>query len=248
MKKSYVYKYINHLIGKAILRYRMIDDGDRILVAVSGGKDSLTLLWFLRERLKWIPLKYELVALHIDLGFGLNTAGSMERFFRENGFEYKIIRTNIGPMAHSEKNRENPCFLCSRMRRKLIFETARELDCKKIAFGHHKDDVIETLFINILYGASISTMLPVQGFFKGMFSVIRPLYMVDEGLISRFFEYMKWPRMDMGCPSSGSSRRRVVKGILEKLYRCNHKIKGNIFHAMHNIRIEYLPCSGLNTG
>jgi len=244
MKKGYLYKYINHLIGKAIIRYRMIENGDRILVAVSGGKDSLTLLWFLRERLKWIPLKYELVALHIDLGFGVSTANIMDNFFRENNFEHRIIKTDIGPTAHSEKNRENPCFLCSRMRRKLIFEMAKELNCKKIAFGHHRDDVIETLFINILYGASISTMLPVQEFFKGMFRVIRPLYMVDEEFIDKFSEHMKWPKIDTGCLTAGSSKRETIKEILNQLYRSNQKIKGNIFHAMHNVKPEYLPRLG----
>lgn len=241
MTGRYLYKYINHLIGKAIVKYKMIEDGDRILVAVSGGKDSLTLLWFLKERLKWIPLEYKLFAVHIDMGFNVSTADIMEKFFRKNGLEYRIIRTKIGQMAHSKENKENPCFLCSRMRRKLIFETANEMNCKKIAFGHHKDDVIETLFINILYGANISTMLPVQQFFNGMFRLIRPLYMVDKELIIRFSKYMEWPHIDMGCPTANSSKRNTVKEILKTLYKDNHKVKGNIFHALHNVRPEYLP-------
>lgn len=239
MKKSYLQKLINHLIGKAVVQYEMIKDGDRVLVAVSGGKDSLTLLWFLRERLKWVPINYKIIALHIDMGFGTRSGERMEEFFRENGFDYKVIKTDIGPRSYKEK--ENPCFLCSRRRRKLIFETAQELGCPKIAFGHHKDDVIETLFLNILYSGSISTMLPVQDFFEGRFKIIRPLYMVDEELINKFFQSMKWPHIDIGCPLSDSSKRRKIKELLNQLYRQNKKIKGNIFHAIHNVKLEYLP-------
>jgi len=91
MKTSYIQKFINHLIGKAIVQYKMINDGDRILVAVSGGKDSLTLLWFLRERLKWIPIDYEIIAIHVDMGFSIRSGDKMEAFFKSNNFNYKII-------------------------------------------------------------------------------------------------------------------------------------------------------------
>jgi tRNA 2-thiocytidine biosynthesis protein TtcA len=219
----------------------MIEDGDHVMVAVSGGKDSLSLLWFLRERIKWIPIDYKLTAVHVDPGFGTQSGDRLAVFLSERGIEHRIIRSEIGPKAHSRENKENPCFLCSRLRRKALFELAAEMDCNKIAFGHHKDDLIETFFLNIFYGASVSTMLPVQEFFEGRLVVIRPFFMLDEDIIDRYARFMGWPRIELGCPTAGSSKREVVKQMLKQFYRTNRKIKGNIFHAMQNVRAEYLP-------
>ena len=237
---SFVQKEMKRLVGKAIHKWRMIGDGDHVLVAVSGGKDSLALLWLLRERLKRVPLEYRVTAVHVDPGFGSDSAEQMEGFFLDHRFEYRVIRSDIGPRAHGPENPENPCFLCSRLRRKLLFELASELGCNLIAFGHHKDDLIETFFLNVFYGASISTMLPVQKLFGGKLTIIRPLYMVDENLIRRYVETMRWPRVELACPTAGSSKREGIKEMLNGLYRSNKKIKGNIFHALQNVNPEYL--------
>ena len=237
---SFVDKELKRLTGKAIHGRQMIMDGDHVMVAVSGGKDSLALLWLLKERIRRIPIHYRVTAVHVDPGFGNDSAGQMEAFFSEHGFEYRIIRSDIGPRAHGPENRENPCFLCSRLRRKLLFELAAEIGCNRIAFGHHKDDLIETFFLNVFYGASISTMLPVQELFKGSLTVIRPLYLVDEGLLRRFAQSMGWPETDLGCPTAGSSKREEIKEMLNRFYRTNRKIKGNIFHALKNVNPEYL--------
>ena len=237
---SFAAKEIKRLMGKAIHTLDMLRDGYHVLVAVSGGPDSLTLLWFLRDRIKRIPIEYRMTAVHVDPGFGADSADKMESFFSKHGFEYRIIRSDIGPRAHGRENRENPCFLCSRMRRKLIFETATELGCNKIAFGHHKDDLIETFFLNVFYGASISTMLPVQEFFKGELIVIRPLYLIDERLIKRYAGDREWPGIELGCPTAGSSKREEIKKMLKNFYRSNKKIKGNIFHALKNVNPDYL--------
>jgi tRNA 2-thiocytidine biosynthesis protein TtcA len=237
---SYAAKEMKRLLGKAVHGRQMIQDNDHVLVAVSGGKDSLSLLWLLRERLKRIPITYQVTAVHVDPGFRTDSGTQMAAFFETHGFAYRIIRTDIGPQAHGPDNRENPCFLCSRMRRKLLFKTAGELGCNKIAFGHHKDDMIETLFLNLFYGASISTMKPVQEFFKGKLVVIRPFYMLDEQTILRYSEEMHWPVIDMGCPTSGSSKREEIKQLLKRLYQTNRKIKGNIFHALQNVKLDYL--------
>jgi tRNA 2-thiocytidine biosynthesis protein TtcA len=232
---------LKRLMGRAIHTHQMIRDGDHVLVGVSGGKDSMSLLWLLRDRIRRVPKKYKLTAIHVDPGFGADSAGQMERFFRANGFDYRIFRSDIGPRAHSAENRENPCFLCSRLRRKILFDQAQELGCERIALGHHKDDVIETFFINVFYGASVSTMLPVQRFFGGKVKVVRPLYMVDEDRLRRYAKAMGWPAVDLGCPTAGSSKRQEVKDLLNRLYRSNQKIRGNIFHALQNVKSEYLP-------
>ena len=143
-------------------------------------------------------------------------------------------------MGHSEQNRENPCFLCSRLRRKRLFEIADELGCNKLALGHTKDDIIETLFLNICYAGEISTMIPSQTFFKGRFTVIRPLAFVDEDLTRRFAREQKFPYFINPCPSAGVSKRHEIKSILNKRYKSNRKIKGNIFRAMSNVKNEYL--------
>jgi tRNA 2-thiocytidine biosynthesis protein TtcA len=126
------------------------------------------------------------------------------------------------------------------MRRKILFETARDLGCNLLAFGHHKDDLIETFFLNVFYGASLSTMLPVQPFFDGTLTVIRPFYMLDERLVNRFVRDMNWPEIQLGCPTAGSSKREEIKEMLQGFYRTNKKIKGNIFHALQNVKPEYL--------
>jgi tRNA 2-thiocytidine biosynthesis protein TtcA len=237
---SYVAKEIRRLTGKAIHTKDMIRDGDHVMVAVSGGKDSLALLWLLKERIKRVPIDYRITAVHVDPGFGANSADQMTSFFLAHGFEFRVIESDIGPKAHGPQNRENPCFLCSRLRRKLLFQTAEEFGCNRIAFGHHKDDLIETFFLNVFYGASISTMVPVQGLFGGKLTVIRPFYLVDEDLILRYAQLMDWPEISLDCPTAGSSKREEVKNMLKLFYRSNRKIKGNIFHALQNVNAEYL--------
>jgi len=239
MRKG-IFKRINHLIGKAIGTYNMIQDGDRIAVAVSGGRDSLTLLWFLKERLKWIPVQYELLAVHIDLGFDKDGSKRLEAFFKENQIPYEIVKTDIRAKLYSN-SKDNFCFLCSRQRKKVIFEIADSLGFSKIAYGHNKDDVIETLFLNMFYGANISTMLPVQSFFDGRFQIIRPLYLVDKELIDKFFYSVKWPSVEMKCPFADSSKRKEIRELLKQIYSKRKRIKKNIFHAIHNMRPEYLP-------
>jgi tRNA 2-thiocytidine biosynthesis protein TtcA len=237
---DYTTKEVKRLMGKAIHTREMIQEGDHVMVAVSGGKDSMTLLWLLRERIKRIPIDYTITAVHVDPGFGADSAAQMEAFFSDHDFDYHILRSDIGPKAHGPENRENPCFLCSRLRRTMLFQLADEIQCNKIAFGHHKDDVIETFFLNIFYGASVSTMLPVQDFFQGKLTVIRPLYMLEEDRIRKYAKSMAWPEINMGCPTAGASKREDIKRMLKEFYRTNKKIKGNIFHALQNVKMEYL--------
>ncbi len=238
---SYLTKEMKTVVGKAIHTRQMIREGDHILVAVSGGKDSLALLWQLKEHIKRVPITYRITAVHVDPGFGSDSAGQMKVFFDAIGVGYRIITGDFGPKAHSPENMENPCFLCSRRRRKILFETAAELGCNKLALGHHKDDLIETFFLNVFFSASISTMLPVQHLFNGRLTIIRPLFLLDENKIARYARSMDWPEIDLGCPTAGSSRREDIKLMLKGFYRSNKKIKGNIFHALQNVNPAFLP-------
>ncbi|MGE0087135.1 MAG: ATP-binding protein [Desulfococcaceae bacterium] len=235
-----LYRTLNRAIGQALHRYQMIADGDRIAVGLSGGKDSLTLMWFLHERLARIPIRYELFAIYIDPGFEKGFSRQLERYCGEMGYRLRTEITDYGILSHSSHNRENPCFLCSRLRRKRLFEIADELGCRKLALGHNQDDIIETLFLNMCYAGEISTMLPVQPFFKGKFTVIRPLAFADEDLIRRFAAARDFPEFANPCPSAGISKRNEIKELLQQLYRTNRKVRGNIFRSLSHVRPDYL--------
>lgn len=238
--KASCYRSINRRVGQAVGRYEMIADGDRILVGLSGGKDSLTLMWTLAERLRRAPVDYELTALYIDPGFEGGFGEDLAVYCRRQGYRFRWEHTDYGLRAHGPGNRENPCFLCSWNRRKRIFEIADELGCNKVALGHHQDDIIETLFLNMCYAGEISTMKPVQPFFEGLFTIIRPLALVTENLISQFARQQRFPRYPNPCPSSTESKRKEIKDLLARLYQSNRKVRGNIFRAIRHVNSEYL--------
>jgi tRNA 2-thiocytidine biosynthesis protein TtcA len=226
------YKMLNRAMGRAVHRYGMISDKDRILVAVSGGKDSLTLLWMLEERRRRIPVTYDLYPVHIDPGFDKEFSETLSAYCDRLNMHLQVEHTDFGIVAHSPQNKENPCFLCSWRRRKRLFEIADALGCNKLALGHNKDDIIETVFINIFYAGEISTMIPVQPLFNGRLTVIRPLALADEALIRRFGDEQHFPKLENPCPSASCSKRSDVKDLLSALYKTNDKIKGNIFRSL----------------
>ena len=234
-------KSLNRAIGKVIHDYAMVRDGDRILVGLSGGADSLSLLWMLADRLRRVPVRYDLTAAHLDLGFGGQGAGDALRAFCSGlGVPLRVELTDYGIQGHSPSNRENPCFLCARLRRKRLFEIADEFGCRTLALGHNRDDIIETMFLNMFYAGEISTMLPAQTLFNGRFTIIRPMAYADKDVINRFARDRQLPVAENPCPTSKRSRRQSVKQMLQELYRSNRKIKGNIFRAMRNVKSEYL--------
>lgn len=233
-------KAVNHDFGRAIHHYEMIEDGDRILVGVSGGKDSLTLLWLLQERLARIPIHYTLHAVYVDPGFEAGFVEPLRDWCRRLGIDLQVEYTDFGVFAHSDENRENPCFLCARWRRKRIFEVAAQTGCNKIAFGHHKDDIIETFFINMCYTGTMGTMCPSQSMFEGRFTIIRPLAFVDEDRITRFAADHQFPEFVNPCPSAGVSKRQEIRSALDRLHGGKKKIKDNIFRSLSHINLEYM--------
>ena len=243
MKKRrfpYHIQRIFHWVGKAIDQYQMIEEGDRILVGVSGW-DSLCLLWVLRERLKWIPVKYEIKALYIDPGFDEKIRQVIEGYLKRELFDYDIIKTDIGVEAHKSNNQKNPCFFCSRERRKKLFTFAADIHYNKIALGHHLDDINATLFVNILYGSSISTMKPRQDLFKGRITIIRPFAFIYREQIQRLANFLSLSPIVNPCPSSKSSQRKAINDLLNHFYKKDQRIRYNIFQAMRNVHREYLP-------
>ena len=233
-------KKVQGLVGKAIRDYDMIEAGDRVAVAVSGGKDSMALLYLLKARLKWIPIGYELLAVHLDMGFEGTQPKRIEQACQEMGVPFYFEQTDYGLRAHGPENKENPCFLCSWQRRKHLFQLSKTLKFTKIAFGHNKDDIIETLFLNMFFSGELSTMLPKQPLFKDRLTIIRPLALLDETLVKGFARRMGLPEITNPCPSAQHSSRREIKEFLSIFYARNRKVRGNIFHALSHCRPEYL--------
>jgi len=217
----------------------MLAHGDSVLVAVSGGVDSLVLAWLLHMWLRKAPISYGLRVVHIDMGFwgghGLNPVEGIRGQLR--GFN---IPLQVRPAKPPEEGADRSCFHCARQRRHQLFDLAREYGCNKIAFGHHKDDLIETLFLNMLYGGNLSTMVPRQDLFSGRLALIRPLAYVEKHEVRRIALELGFTAVANGCPLAGDTRREYVRELLQKMYDQNPGVKASIFAAMANVRKGYL--------
>jgi tRNA 2-thiocytidine biosynthesis protein TtcA len=229
--------YLSKRMGRAISDYRMIDDGDKIVVAVSGGKDSFAMLHLLRERLRFVPIAYELIAVHVDSGYPRSHAAVVERFLKRHGYRYHIERVDIGKRTGGKKIN---CFWCAWNRRKALFTVAHRLGAKKVALGHHKDDIVETVLLNLFYHGEISAMVPRQELFGGKIVLIRPLAYCEESVIEQFVRSAGFPRQRCRCPNSLISRRTKMTRIIRDLERSCPEVKTNIFRSMSRIKKEYL--------
>ncbi len=241
---SKLHLHLRKRLEQAILKHRMLGEGDRVLVGVSGGADSLTLIKLLTGPLLFAPKPEFIIAVYVDLGFeGVNGNQSqcLVKYFQEEGYPHHIEKTNIGPLAHSDYNRKaSPCFLCSRLRRKRLFELARDYRCNKLALAHNKDDVIETLLLNIFFAREISTMVPYQTYFKGEFNLIRPLAYIEEPLLKRFAKEAQLPVLENPCPTAENSKRKYIKDLLKQLEIDHRGLKENIFKSMKHVKPDYL--------
>jgi len=230
--------YISTRIGRAIADYGLIEDRDKILVAVSGGKDSLTLLKLLNERRKWAPVKYELIAMHVETDFscgGCVHTKVLKKFFEEAGVKYYFKKIKV-----LDKNKKTSCFWCSWNRRKAIFLAAEKFGCNKVALGHHKDDIIETLLLNIFYHGEFAAMNPRQELFKGKLTIIRPLCHVEEEKLRKFAKESGFPPQMCRCPNADTSKRRMMKEFVQKVEKgCRH-VKTNIFRSVSRVKEEYI--------
>jgi tRNA 2-thiocytidine biosynthesis protein TtcA len=230
--------YISTRIGRAIADYKLVEDKDRILVGVSGGKDSLSLLKLLNERKKWAPIDYELVAMHVDTDYkcaGCANTAKLKKFFESSGIKHHFEKINI-----VSKERKVSCFWCSWNRRKAMFLAADRMGCNKIALGHHRDDIIETLLLNIFYHGEFTAMNPRQELFGGKIVIIRPLCYVDEDALRKFSRQSKFPVNTCRCPNSELSKRRVIKNLISEIEKdCRH-VKTNIFRSISRVKEEYI--------
>lgn len=229
--------YISKRVGKAITDYDMLSDGDKIAVAVSGGKDSLTLLRLLNDRRRFVPIKYELLAVHIDLGYPCMHPKILAEYFERQGINYHIEKIDI---LRGKTRKDISCFWCSWNRRKAIFEVADRFGCHKIALGHHKDDIIETILLNLFFHGEISAMSPKQELFNGKITIIRPLAYVEEDMIRRFAKNAGFVHQKCVCPNSITSSRTKIAEMIKDFKKICPDIKTNIFRSIKRIKKDYL--------
>ncbi len=240
-KKKYIYKETNKTVGKTIHQYGLLEDGDRILAAVSGGVDSLVMLWFLRQWLEKAPINYTLIPVYLDMGFGGYAFEGLKSYFSTLQFSFHVEQTDYGRLAHSNFNKEkSPCFLCSMLRRKRLFELAGAYGCNKIAMGHNQEDLIETFFMNLCYAGEMSTIVPKQVMFRGMMNIIRPLALVQKKMIQKIASIIGLTSYQNPCPSAGMTSRQHIKELLQALYKKDRRIKNSMINALGNIKQEYL--------
>jgi tRNA 2-thiocytidine biosynthesis protein TtcA len=229
--------FITKKVGKAVWDYKMLRDGDKILVAVSGGKDSLALLRIMQERLKYVPVKHEIIACHVDMGFKWMDTDALAGHFEKESVPYVIARAPEGWKGEEEAP---GCFWCSWNRRKALFDLARATGATKIAFAHHMDDIVETMLLNLFFQGEIGTMQPYQEMFDGKLAIIRPLAYVEEKEIVAVAAKLALPVIASKCPHGDTSKRKVVKGLIAEMKKHNRNVKKNIFRSHTRIRKDYL--------
>lgn len=238
---------MNRRVGRAMHTYNMLADGDRVLVAVSGGIDSLVLAWLLAFWQHKAPITYNILALHVDMAPDGGLAGTSAREVRKQ-LDLLDVRSKIVPalwqppesITHPEKNTRDVCYDCSSSRRRQLFEFARQENYNKIALGHHQDDIIETFFINLCYAGNISTMVPRQDIFEGRLSLIRPLSFLTKRDISTIAHKLQLKPVRSKCPLAEKTRRMDIRNILDELYTVIPDARPHIFAALSNVRQEYL--------
>lgn len=238
---------MNRLAGRAMHTYDMLADGDRVLIAVSGGADSLVLAWLLNFWKRKAPISYKIIAFHVDMdpaegGLPGSTANEVKLQLEQLGMDVQVAPAKWQPqqLGGKEIDSKDVCYKCSRSRRKQLFDYARQAECNKIAFGHHQDDIIETFFINLCFAGNISTMVPRQDLFDGRLSLIRPLAYFSKEDILTIAGQLDINPVRSKCPLSEKTKRLDVRHALEKLYSIIPAAKPHIFAALGNVRQEYL--------
>lgn len=217
---------------RAVDQFNMIEEGDKIAVGLSGGKDSLALLYSLAGLRRFYPKKFEVIAITVDMGLGLDQGevAEMQKLCKELDVFYHIEKTQIGEVVFEVRKESNPCSLCANMRRGALNSAASNLGCNKVALGHHADDLIETLFLSLFYEARLSTFSPVTRLTRKKITVIRPMIYLREMEIIGFTKGK--PIIHNPCPADKNTRREYVKEILKNLEKDNRKLRENVLGAI----------------
>ncbi|MGN0424595.1 MAG: ATP-binding protein [Acetatifactor sp.] len=228
MKLQQVMSYVR----RALDDYHMIQEGDRIAVGISGGKDSLTLLYALHGLKRFYPKKFEIHAVTVDLGFQNLNLEKIKQLCEELEVPYTIVKTDIADIVFNQRGEENPCSLCAKMRKGALNQAIKEAGCNKVAYAHHKDDVVETMLMSLIFEGRFHTFSPVTYLDRMDLTVIRPLMYMNEADVIGFVNKYNVPVVKSPCPADGHTKREYVKQLLRQLNLENPGVKERMFTAI----------------
>ena len=219
-------------VRRAIQDYEMIQEGDCIAIGISGGKDSLILAFALSYLKHFYPKQFDIMGITVSLGFKDFNLTAVKAFFEEIQIPFYVCETQIGQIIFEERKESNPCSLCSKMRKGALYDYAKKLGCNKIALGHNKDDINETLLMSLLYEGRIHTMAPVTYMDQVDMHIIRPLIYVPESDIRGFVKKQNLPVVKSPCPVDGKTKREDMKQLIYSLQKDIPKVQEHLFGAI----------------
>lgn len=219
-------------VRRAVDDYSMIQEGDKIAVGISGGKDSLTLLCALASLRRFYPNHFEIHAITVDLGFGNFDLNAIKQLCKDLNVEYTIVKTEIAEIVFERRKETNPCSLCAKMRKGALNEKIKELGCNKIAYGHHKDDMVETLLMSLLFESRIHCFSPVTYLDRMDLTVIRPLMYMNEADVIGFWHKENLPVAKSPCPMDGYTKREYAKDLVKQLDNDHEGARDRMFKAI----------------
>ena len=226
---------------KAVDEYQMIQEGDHIAVGISGGKDSLTLLFALHGLKRFYPNKFELSAITVDLGYEEFDLDPVHELCQELGVPYKVVKTDIAHILFEERKESNPCSLCAKMRKGALNDAVKEMGCNKVAYAHHKDDIIETMLLSLIFEGRFHSFSPKTYLDRMDLTVIRPIMFVDEADVIGFKNKYNLPVVKSKCPVDGYTKRQYAKELVRQLNTEHPGAKNRMFTAILNGDIEGWP-------
>lgn len=234
-------------VRRAADDYHMIQEGDRIAVGISGGKDSLTLLYALHGLQRFYPQHFELHAVTVDLGFQNLDLSRIESICRnELQIPYTIVKTDIADVIFEQRKEANPCSLCAKMRKGALNDAIKKEGCNKVAYAHHKDDVVETMLMSLIFEGRFHTFSPVTYLDRTGITVIRPLLYMNEADVIGFVNKNQVPVVKSPCPADGHTKREYVKQLLRQLNLENPGVKERMFTAITTGNLQGWPVVGKN--
>lgn len=234
MKLQQVYS----LTRKAIDDYHMISPHDKIAVGISGGKDSLTLLYAMQGLRRFYPIPFELCAVTVDLGFDNLNLDKIKELCTSLDIEYHIIQTDIAKIVFDDRKETNPCSLCAKMRKGALNDAMKAAGCNKVAYAHHKDDVVETMMMSLIYEGRFHTFRPVTYLDRTDITVIRPLIYMNEADVIGFVHKHDVPVVKSPCPADGHTKREYIKGLIREINRETPGVKDRMFTAIQSGELE----------